>query len=88
MSAWRTLRELDAQAGATKGTAFRAFKRLSPRWTEGADFRVLSPAQDAAAIEALRVEGRLYGASRVAILIAPPAARRIAQFIASGDSGE
>ena len=88
MSAWRTLRELDAQAGVPKGTAFRAFKRLSPRWAEGRDYRVLSPAEDAAAIEALRAERRLYAASRVAILVSADAARRIATFIASGGSGE
>ena len=88
MSPWRTLRELDAQAGKPKGTAFRAFKRLSPRWTEGKDYRVLSPDEHAAAIEALRADQRLYAASRVAILLSADAARHIAQFIASGGSGE
>ena len=42
MSDWRTLRELDAQAGARKGTAFRAFKRLADGWIEGRDYRVLA----------------------------------------------
>jgi hypothetical protein len=85
---WRTLRELDAQAGAPKGTAFRAFKRLSPGWIEQRDYRVLSPDSDAGAIDALRAAGRLYGASRVAILLAPDSARQIAQFIASRKGGE
>ena len=85
---WRTLREIDAQAGAPKGTAFRAFKRLSPGWIEERDYRVLSPDTDSGAIDALRVAGRLYAASRVAILIAPGAARQVAQFIASRKGGE
>jgi len=85
---WRTLRELDAAAGTPKGTAFRAFKRLSPGWIEQRDYRVLSPDADSGAIEALRAAGRLYGASRVAILLAPGAARQVAQFIASRKGDE
>jgi hypothetical protein len=85
---WRTLRELDAQAGVAKGTAFRAFKRLSPDWAEARDYRVLSPDTQSGAIEALRAAGRLYGASRVAILLSPGAAQQVAQFIASRKAGE
>ena len=86
--AWRTLRELDAQAGARKGTAFRAFKQLSAGWVEGRDYRVLAPERDGAEFDALRAQGRLYGSSRVAILIEAAASVQLAQFIASGKGRE
>ena len=74
---WRTLKELDAAAGRPKGAAFRAFKRLEPSWREGEQFRVLRPERDAAELDALRASGRLYAASRVAILLAPAAAAAV-----------
>ena len=73
-SAWCTLKELDAQGGQPKGSAFRAFKRLEPTWREGTQFRVLRPGADDAEIAALRAAGRVYGASRVVILLADDAA--------------
>jgi hypothetical protein len=76
-SAWRTLKDLDREAGRPKGAAFRAFKRLEPGWREGEQFRVLRPDNDATAIAALRAAGRLYAASRVAILLAPAAAAAV-----------
>ena len=74
MSAWRTLREVDAAAGQPKGAAFRAFKRLEAGWREGEDFRVLRPGRDDAELETLRARGRLYATSRVGILLSPSAA--------------
>ena len=74
MSAWRTLREIDAAAGRPKGAAFRAFKRLESGWREGVDFRVLRPERDGAELETLRAGGRLYASSRVAILLSTAAA--------------
>ncbi len=38
---WLSLRELDAEQGLAKGTAFRAFKRLLPDLAEERDFVVL-----------------------------------------------
>ena len=74
---WRTLKELDGALGRPKGTAFRAFKRFEPSWSEGSDYRVLHPEHDAAEIEALRAAGRVYRASRAVILISEDAAARI-----------
>jgi hypothetical protein len=77
--AWRTLKELDIAAGRPKGAAFRAFKRLEPSWREGAQFRVL---RDGPEFAALRASGRLYAASRVAILLAPDAAAAVRDALA------
>lgn len=79
---WRTLKELDAAAGRPKGSAFRAFKRLEPGLREGAQFRVLRPGTDDAAIDALRAAGRVYGASRVVILLEGETARAVSAALA------
>ena len=84
MSAWHTLKELDAAAGLPKGSAFRAFKRLEPGLREGDDFRVLRPGADDAEIAALRAAGRLYGASRLAILLEDATARAVRAALARG----
>jgi hypothetical protein len=76
-SAWRTLKDLDAAAGRPKGSAFRAFKRLEPGLREGAQFRVLRPGADDAEIAGLRAAGRVYGASRVVILLAEETASAV-----------
>jgi len=77
VSRWLTLKELDAEAGLPKGSAFRAFKRLEPDLREGEHFHVLRPGADDAQIAALRAAGRLYRASRVAILLEGDAARAV-----------
>lgn len=82
---WLTLRELDARAGAPKGTAFRAFKRLASAWREGTDYRVLQPGGDDAEIEALRAAGRTYRSSRSVILLAPAAARTLLDSLRGGE---
>ena len=79
---WRTLKELDVAAGRPKGTAFRAFKRLEPGWREGTQFRVLRPGRDAAELDALRADGRLYASSRIGILLSPPAADAVRAALA------
>ena len=79
---WLTLKELDAAAGQPKGSAFRAFKRLEPGLREGAQFRVLRPAGDDAEIAALRAAGRVYGTSRVVILLGEEAARAVREALA------
>lgn len=82
LARWRTLKELDAAAGLPKGSAFRAFKRLEPAWREGVQFRVLRPGRDDAEIGALRAAGRIYGASRVIVLLGDEAASAIGAALA------
>ena len=58
-----TLREVDAQLGRPKGSAFRAFKRRRGALRENVDF-ILLPAHTARAeIERLRAAGRIYRSS-------------------------
>lgn len=70
-AAWLTLRELDQAAGAPKGTAFRAFKRLHAALVEGRDFRLLDAATDAAEIAGLGA--RAYASSRNVLVFSPRA---------------
>jgi hypothetical protein len=77
VSAWHTLKEIDAAAGRRKGAAFRAFKRCENGWREGVDFRVLRPERDGPELEMLRMSGRLYTSSRVGILLSPAAAEAL-----------
>ena len=79
---WHTLKELDVAAGLPKGSAFRAFKRLEPTLREGSQFRVLRPGRDDAEIGALRAAGRVYGASRVVVLLADATARALRAALA------
>ena len=79
---WHTLKELDGAAGRPKGSAFRAFKRLEPTLHEGSQFRVLRPGRDDAEIAALRAAGRVYGASRVVVLLADATARAVREALA------
>ncbi len=83
---WLTLKEIDARHGAVKGTAFRAFKATLPGLVEGTDFRVLTA--DSAETAALRAAGRLYGATRNAVLISPAAYARIAERLPPCVRGE
>ena len=68
---WLTLRELDEAAGAPKGTAFRAFKRLGASLEDGRDFRLLDASADAAQIAALGA--RAYASSRNVLVFSPRA---------------
>jgi hypothetical protein len=74
---WTTLRRLDEACGAPKGTAFRAFKRLTPHLVEGRDYRVLERSRDAAQIETLRGAGAIYASTLNVVLLAPAAATTI-----------
>lgn len=69
---WVTLRELDEAAGAPKGTAFRAFKRMESQLDGNLDFRLLDAQADAAEIAALRE--RIYRSSRNVLLFSPETA--------------
>ncbi|MDR3416560.1 MAG: hypothetical protein P4L83_10270 [Nevskia sp.] len=82
---WLSLRELDAELGAIKGTAFRAFKRLLPRLEEERDFVVLDHTRHAALAAHLHAQGRLYRSSVNPVLLAPAAAERLREVLR--DSG-
>lgn len=73
----RTLRELDAAAGAIKGSAFRAFKRSLGQLREGVDYHVLSPDQHLKLLEELRSKDRIYPSSINVVLLTPGAAQRV-----------
>lgn len=79
---WLTLRELDARAGTPKGEAFRAFRRLEPRWREGLDFLQLRAETAADAIATLRAAQRLYPASPHALLLSPASAEQLLALLA------
>lgn len=74
---WISLREVDTSLGLPKGSAFRAFKQLEPRWRAGIDFRLLHHQTDRAAIEVLRSEGRIYRSSVNPVLLSATAAAAV-----------
>ncbi len=76
-SDWRSMRELDVEAGVAKGTAFRAFKQLAARLIEGQDFLVLDHQMHADLAAALHAHDRLYRGSVTPVLLAPEAAARV-----------
>lgn len=80
---WRSLRELDESAGQVKGSAFRAFKALLGSLREGEDFLVLDHQTHAALAARLHGEGRLYRNSVHPILLAPAAARCVAERLSA-----
>lgn len=80
-STWRSLRELDEQAGLPKGSAFRAFKRCLPQLHEGRDFIVLDHQTQATLAARLHGEARLYRTSIHPVLLAPTAAETIRQAL-------
>jgi hypothetical protein len=72
---FKTFKEIDSATGQTKGVAFRAFKRLSPTWTEGTDYVCCDSRIDAEAFNLLRARGRLYAGTVNAVLISADAQR-------------
>lgn len=64
-----SLKEIDEQRGATKGTAFRAFKQLEQGFDEGRDFYYLHHQDDAAELETLRSRGRVYPSTVNTVLL-------------------
>ena len=81
---WLSLRELDAELGLDKGTAFRSFKRLLPQLVEERDFVVLDHQRHAATAAALHAAGRLYRSSVNPVLLAPRAAALLREALAGG----
>ena len=80
-----TLLELDRAAGATKGTAFRCFKRLLPGLEEGVDYVVLHHRTDEERVASLRRQGRIYANSVNVVVLGSRAAQAIAEAM-SGDA--
>jgi hypothetical protein len=78
---WRSLREIDCEAGQAKGSAFRRFKRLGTMLVETRDYIVLHHQADAEAIAALRASGRIYQSSVNVILLSASAAQRILEVL-------
>jgi len=68
ISTW-SFKEIDARHGCPKGTAFRAFKRLSGELKEGEDFYYLPAGESADLISQLKAAGRLYQATVHAVLL-------------------
>lgn len=62
-----SLRELDQHNQVTKGTSFRAFKRVEPQLTEGVDFVLVDP--NSRKGQALLAASKAYPSSRVIILV-------------------
>ncbi|MFA5940293.1 MAG: hypothetical protein WC809_13130 [Sinimarinibacterium sp.] len=78
---WLSLREIDAAAGARKGTAFRCFKRVEATLDEGRDYVVLHAGRDRDAISELRSRDRIYAGSVNVLLLGPATAERIADVL-------
>ena len=68
---WRSLLELDREAGLTKGSAFRAFRRIEADWQEPRDYRVLHHQTDRPMIDELRDSGRIYPSTVNLVLLCP-----------------
>ena len=64
-----TFKEIDALHQCSKGTAFRAFKRLGEQLIEGEHYYYFSAQTHGAEIETLRRAGRLYAATVNAVLL-------------------
>jgi hypothetical protein len=64
-----TFKEIDTLHRCSKGTAFRAFKRLGEQLVEGEHYYYFSAQTHGAEIETLRRAGRLYAATVNAVLL-------------------
>lgn len=64
-----SLKEIDQERGANKGTAFLAFKQLKESFDEGRDYYYLSAREDAAEIDRLRESDRIYATTVNAIML-------------------
>lgn len=80
-ASWSTLLDIDRLARKPKGSAFRGFKRLLPTLREGPDFVVLDTAAPSPLLAELSAAGRVYRSSLRVVLLAPEAARRIAETL-------
>jgi hypothetical protein len=64
-----TFKEIDTLHRCSKGTAFRAFKRLNEQLIEGEHYYYFNAQTQGAEIERLRREKRLYAATVNAVLL-------------------
>jgi len=76
-----SFKEIDALHHCPKGTAFRAFKRLGARLTEGEHFYYLDAQHCSADIDALRQAGRIYASTINAVLVTAAGYRLIAEVL-------
>ena len=76
-----TFRELDARHGRAKGDAFRAFKALGTRLTEGQDFHCCDRRVDGEEFDLLEASGRLYPGTVNGVLLGPRAQSAIAALL-------
>ena len=72
-----TLREIDERHGLSKGSAFRAFKRLLGTLRENVDFTLLPARSAGSEIERLRVAGRIYRSSVNVVVLAESGVERL-----------
>jgi len=78
-----TLKEIDQELNAPKGTTFRAFKQLQDGFDEGHDFYYLDGRneQDAAEIEDLRQAERVYASTINALLFTQAGYEALVDFL-------
>ena len=74
-----SFKEIDTLHQRPKGTAFRAFKRLSGRLCEGEHYCYLDAQIHSVEIAALRQAGRLYASTVNAVLLTEAGYQRIRQ---------
>ncbi len=76
-----SFKEIDARHGCTKGTAFRAFKRVRAELEEGSDFHYLDAATHAARIAELKRRGRIYASTVNAVLLSASGYARLKRHL-------
>ena len=72
-----SFKELDLRNHWVKGTAFRGFKALLKGLSEGEDYFYLEASTDAAQIQSLRQQGRIYATSVNAVFLSYETCERI-----------
>lgn len=72
-----SFRQLDEQAGAVKGHAFRAFKRRLGELIEGVDYFYLPAEQEGDFIKDLHRRGVIYRSSRNVVLLTESGVKKV-----------
>lgn len=72
-----SFKQLDTAAGAAKGTAFRAFKRLLPELAEGEDYLYLDAEVERETLANLRAQGAIYHSSHHVVLLTERGRQRL-----------
>lgn len=80
---YRTFKELDAEHGLAKGSAFKAFKALGAELVEGVDFHCCDRRESPADWE--RLAARVYPGTSNAVLLGTRARRSIATRLYAND---